>query len=330
MKLFNFLFKKKTAKTFKIKTIKDLAEVLNVKPQKLMAMANKTVNHYELIVLHKPNGKIRLIHSPSASLKYIQRQILNNFLINEELSVSATAYKKGASLVQNAKPHVNHKYLLKMDIMDFFDSISSKMVLTNVFNSKKYPKAVGIALTHLCCLEWRLPQGAPTSPMISNIVMKRFDEIILNWCKKRGVTYTRYCDDLTFSSNTPLYNVYLKVNDTLNKFGFRINKSKTKFISSASRQTVTGLTVNKKVSITKDYKAKLRQELFYANKYGIRNSIIKGKKFKFIKYGTPNLEKYYNHLLGKLDYLLQIEPKNKWFLENRKLLKQKYLIECKK
>ena len=106
-----------------------------------------------------------------------------------------------------------------------------------------------------------LPQGAPTSPTISNIIMKDFDNAVGQWCEENKISYTRYCDDLTFSADIPLQNLHFKVCDMLNRWGFEVNESKTKFISNASCQRVTGLTVNEKVTIPKEYKRNLRQEI---------------------------------------------------------------------
>ena len=109
------------------------------------------------------------------------------------------------------------------------------------------------------------------------------------------------------------------------RWGFEVNENKTKFISNTSRQMVTGLTVNEKVSIPKDYKQKLRQEVYYALKFGLDNSIMIGNKKDYIEYNFPDVDRYYNHLIGKLNYVLQVEPENKWFCEARERLKNKYI-----
>ena len=151
-----------------------------------------------------------------------------------------------------------------------------------------------------------LPQGAPTSPMLSNIAMKNFDDNIGKWCEKRGIVYTRYCDDLTFSSDKPLYHVFSKVKAMLEYDGFEINERKTHFIRSTARQEVTGIVVNEKMSIPREYKRNLRQQVYYA-----------------IKYGIENTSSDYDSLLGKISYVLQIEPDNEWFKQAFEKLSQK-------
>ena len=306
-----------------------LANELHIFHREVFELSKNTKKHYKLIMLRKRSGGLRFIHSPDALLKFTQQRILKNILEHIEISPYATAYAKGKNLKDNATPHTNHKYLLKMDITDFFGNITYLQVISTAFNSKRFPVQIGAMLTSLCCLNEVLPQGAPTSPMLSNIVMKGFDDIIGAWCKKRNISYTRYCDDLTFSADTPLYNVYVKVRDMLEKRGFEVNEEKTKFISNSSSQRVTGLTVNEKVSIPHDYKKELRQEVYYAIKYGLADSIIKGNKTRYINRGTPNIHSYFSHLKGKIFYVLQIEPQNKWFADATQKLNDKYAHEAK-
>ena len=303
-----------------------LANELRIFHKEVFELSKNTRKHYKLIMLRKKNGGLRYIHSPEASLKNVQRRILKSILSNIDISPFAIAYVKGKKLKDNAVPHTNHKYLLKMDITDFFGSITYLQVISSAFNANRFPVQIGAMLTSLCCLNDVLPQGAPTSPMLSNIVMKNFDDIIGAWCKKRNIAYTRYCDDLTFSADTPLYNVYVKVKDMLEKRGFEINEDKTKFVTNSSSQRVTGLTVNEKVSIPREYKRKLRQDIYYALKFGLADSVVKTEKNEFIKNGVVDREAYYNHLKGKALYVLQVEPENKWFAEAVEKLYDKYLM----
>lgn len=304
-----------------------LANELRIFRKDVFELSKNARKHYNLIMLRKKNGGLRYIHSPDTSLKNAQRRILKSILSNINISPYATAYVKGKKLKDNAEPHTNHKYLLKMDITDFFGSITYLQVISSAFNANRFPVQIGAILTSLCCLDDVLPQGAPTSPALSNIVMKNFDDIIGAWCKKRNISYSRYCDDLTFSADIPLYNVYVKVKDMLEKRGFEVNEEKTKFITNSANQRVTGLTVNEKVSIPRDYKKELRQEVYYAIKYGLADSIIKGNKTRYINHGAPNVHSYFSHLKGKMFYVLQIEPENKWFANATQMLSDKYLYE---
>ena len=297
-----------------------LSCILGITRKKLFDLSKNANELYKEIKLPKKNGGFRTIHAPTSYLKEAQRQILRMILSKISISEYATAYRKGMSLSDNAFPHIGHRYLLKMDITDFFGSITFKNVLSTAFPSSVYPKQIGVMLTSLCSKDGVLPQGAPTSPYLSNIVMKTFDEQLGKWCKDHGITYTRYCDDMTFSANVPLYNLSCKVEDMLRRWGFEANTNKTHFIQNTSSQIVTGLVVNEKVSIPRDYKRDLRQEIYYAIKFGLRDSIINGKKDLFIHNGNVDTEGYFNHLMGKLKYVLQIEPKNEWFIKAEKNL----------
>ena len=97
--------------------------------------------------------------------------------------------------------------------------------------------------------------------------------------------------------------------------GFTLNEKKTRFVTNASRQSVTGLTVNEKVAVSSDYKRKLRQEIYYALKFGLEDSIRFAKRTEFMRDGAPDAERYAQHLIGKANYVLQIEPENRWFRE---------------
>ena len=151
--------------------------------------------------------------------------------------------------------------------------------------------------------------------------MRRFDDQIVRWCNQRQITYTRYCDDMTFSADRPLYGVYKKVKTMLREMGFELNESKTHFISNADRQTVTGLVVNEKLSIPSSYKRSLRQEIYYTLKFGIEDSIVHGNRLNFLEDGQPiRCPTYMTHLIGSVQYVLQIEPENRWFLNAKQKL----------
>ena len=283
-----------------------LADTLGVSSKELFALIKHKKEHYRKVTLTKKNGKIRKINAPDFDLSCVQYWVLHDILNHIPISEFATAYHKGSTLYDNAKPHTNKKYMLKLDITDFFGSITFEDVLSSAFNSSRYPKQIGYLLTEICTLDGVVPQGAPTSPAISNIVMKRFDDRIGEWCKKREISYTRYCDDMTFSADKPLYNVYKKVEQMLNDMGFWLNEKKTKFVSSSSRQTVTGLVVNEKVSVPREYKRELRQKIHYIEKYGFDPKVCRSLD-------GEKLHNMYFILMGKIGYVLQIEPENEFF-----------------
>ena len=268
---------------------------------------------YRKVEIPKRNGGVRKLSVPMPYLAMLQQRILHGFLGHFPVSSYATAYRKGVDLGENAAPHCGKRYLLKLDLEDFFGSITFPMVYQAAFGPSRFPKQIGTMLTALCCYKDCLPQGACTSPALSNLVMKWIDETLGAWCEKRGVSYTRYCDDLTFSADRPLYDVYNKAVSLLESRGFTVNESKTRFITRAGRQTVTGLVVNEKTGVAADYKRRLRQELHYAVTYGIADAAAR-VQFE----GTPR--NYAHRLLGQLNFVLRFDPQNQWFLRARQQL----------
>ena len=291
-----------------------LSAFLHIKLKELHHVTDHIEQHYTKISIPKRNGGVRILNRPDEELDRLQRIILNKILHQLSCSPYATAYHQGAKLVDNASPHSGKRYLLKMDVSDFFGSIRFAKVYQYAFSSSWFPKEVGTFLTMLCCLDDVLPQGACTSPALSNLVMKPFDLSFGGWCKKLGFAYTRYCDDITVSGDRTLYPAYQQAKKLLSENELRLNEDKTHFITNASRQTVTGLTVNEKVSVHADYKRRLRQELYYAQRYGAENAA------EYLR--QPDAEKYYNQLMGRLNFVLSVEPDNPYFIKAKETLQE--------
>lgn len=289
------------------------ADFLRIGRRKLFYYWKNADTQYRAVTVRKKNGSVRHLFAPSDGLRALQVRILRRILQQLPVSKYATAYVPGSTLRANAAPHVGKRYLLKLDITDFFGSIRFGQVYSAAFHTRYFPKQIGVLFTALCCREEVLPQGAPTSPALSNLVMRNFDDNIGRWCAAHGIAYTRYCDDMTFSSNQPLYAVYQKAKSMLHEMGFVLNERKTRFVTDTARQSVTGLTVNEKVSVSAEYKRELRQEVYYALKFGLSDSIVHTNRTEFIEHGVPNPERYRQYLTGRLSFVLQIEPQNTWF-----------------
>lgn len=292
-----------------------LASFLSVRESELFRYVKECDEMYRSFRLKKRTGGNRLINQPEDQLLWMQRRIARGILRYIPVSRYATAYHRGATLTKNASPHMGRRYLLKLDLTDFFHSVRITNVYGRVFEPY-YPKQIGYFLSRLCCKDGRLTQGAPVSPAISNIVMRPFDESFGHWCKKHGLSYTRYCDDITVSGDQPLYCAYEKAAMWLSNMGFEINEKKTRFITNASRQTVTGLTVNEKVSVPSDYKRRLRQEVYYVGRFGIESAAD--------YWNHPDPMKYCQSLMGKVCYVLSVEPDNEQFIKAKKTLSEQF------
>lgn len=297
-----------------------LSAFLAVGRKTLYQLARHTKEAYRPVQIPKKSGGVRQLFVPEPRLRRIQDKIYRHILVHLPISCYATAYRKGGTLRDNAAPHVGRRHVLKLDVADFFGSIRFDQVLGVLSETPGLSRQTAWLLSALCCLDGVLPQGAPTSPALSNLVLDRMDRALGGWCRAQGIVYTRYCDDLTFSADCPLEAAYEKARKMLQDMGFTLNGKKTRFLTRATRQQVTDLTVNEKVAVPNDYKRALRQELYYALHYSLCDAILVGKRTAFWRDGQPELERYRAHLLGRVQYVLQIEPENKWFQETQKRL----------
>ena len=245
-----------------------LSKALRMPVWELYQLSNHQSRHYRLVRIPKKNGDFRELHVPDEPLKQVQEAILHTVLRGYPPAESATAYHPGASLLQNAAPHVGKPLVLKTDIAGFFDSITYPMVRAKVFPNSSFPAPAAAMLTSLCTLDDQLPQGAPTSPAIANLVMKAFDETIEAWCAPQEISYTRYCDDMTFSGYFPPKKVLNKLREELSRLGMELREEKTRSLPYWRSQRVTGVAVNQRPRMPADSRRALRQELYYCRKFG--------------------------------------------------------------
>lgn len=256
--------------------------------------------HYEI---PKKAGGTRPIAEPLPSLKEIQRWVLDNILENVSVSKFAKAYKKNGSVFKHAFLHKNQDVVLTMDITNFFRNINQDMVF-NMFSKFGYTDHLSGILCKLCTLENEIAQGAPTSPAISNILLLEFDEIIGNKVIALGGRYSRYADDLTFSGSSDLRVdlIEAQVNTMLPKFGFRLNETKTKKMKRHQRQVVTGTVVNEKVQISKKDRREIRQACHYIKTFNLKDHLRRIGETR---------RNYLHHLMGRVNFGLQMNPKDK-------------------
>ena len=295
--------------------LSSLEQDLGISAKTLYAVSNNMGKHYHKAKLPKKNGGYRNLCVPDEILKSIQKRIAEVLLIHMPVSRYAKAYRFGSSALRNAKHHVGKQVVLKLDILHFFDSIRYSTVKDKVFPEEIYEESLRILLTMLCYHKDALPQGAPSSPAITNIILYEFDELVGQWCRERGIAYTRYCDDMTFSGDFDPAEAIRFVRLELKKLGFLLNEQKTRIQRHGQQQTVTGIVVNEKLSIPADYRRKLRQELYYCRKFSIQEHLQK------IGLEIPE-DTYRMQLLGKVNYVLQVQPEDSDMLEARKWLQQ--------
>lgn len=285
------------------KEFSSLVNDLGFSGKALYSVSNHINKHYKPVKIPKGNGEFRQLYVPDEFLKAIQRSINETLLSSEEISPYATAYRLGGSTKVNANPHVGKPVLLKLDIRHFFDHLIYPIVKEKAFPKERYSEQNRVLLSLLCVYMDALPQGAPTSPTISNIVMRDFDNTIGLWCSDNKISYTRYCDDMTFSGDFDPKIVVNRVKSELKKLGLFLNDKKTVVVREGQKHSVTGIVVNEKLSAPAEYKKKIRQEMYYCMKFGVKSHID-------LCYGNESPEKYVLGLLGRINYVLSIEPKN--------------------
>ena len=250
----------------------------------------------------KRSGGERRIDAPRDPLKQIQRWILRNILMKVKGGVTQYAYGfvKKRSIVHNAEPHVGKKIILNIDIEDFFPSIKEDRV-RKLFRGFGYTDELSRLFAGLCTYRGFLPQGAPTSPAISNMVCRRLDLRLGKFCEKYDLTYTRYADDITISGDYDFLkykNIIMKI---IEDEGFRISHKKLRVTGRGKAQIVTGLVVNEKVNIRRDEIRTLRAIIHNCKKKGVLKHVLERDdiedKLNFVSW-----------LYGKLGMVQMVRP----------------------
>ena len=277
---------------------KHLSLLLGYEPHEIaFYLFAQDAEFYNKIYIPKKNGEKRVIDIPSDRLKDIQRWILDNILVKYQLHDCCFGFRKGKSIYDNAINHINQACVLNFDLKDFFPSIKQKQVFL-LFYNQGYTKKVSYYLSKLLTKEGVLPQGSPASPMISNIIAYKLDKRLSSVANKYNATYSRYADDITFSGKRNIVNLIPIVYKIIVDEGFQVNKQKTRYAYDYQRQEVTGLVVNKKVSIPKKYIRELKKEIYFCKKYGVVSHLK-----------AVNQEKSFfkEHLFGKAYFVYMID-----------------------
>lgn len=277
----------------------------------------------------KKKGEFRTISAPRGALKKLQHFV--NVMLGALYvpGKSVTGFVKNRSVIDNAKIHVGMNYVLNIDLEDFFTSIPQVRIWYILQKHPYYikPKVASI-IAGLCAIslpktdnpkdikkdfDYVLPQGSPTSPILSNISCEHLDRKLEGLAKKYKINYSRYADDISFSSMHYVYsregNFWKELKQIIEHHHLKINENKTRLLAKGHRQEVTGLTVNTKVNVTKKYVMELRRILNTWEKYGyataFKNFYPRYKSEKgHVKLGEPNLA---NIISGKLLYLKMVK-----------------------
>jgi retron-type reverse transcriptase len=215
---------------------------------------------YHTYRLPKKSGGNRTITVPDARLKQLQRRLLDRGFNHIRLHEAVHGFRRGHSIATNAAAHVGQEMVVNVDISKFFPSTKYRLIVTacqRVAGGKLSPRAT-MFLADLCSFRGALPTGAPTSPVIGNIVLTPVDRAVAKVCHRFNITYTRYADDLTFSGHGDTHRVIPFVDRCLADYGFKLEQKKINLFRRGRRQMVTGLVVNEKVNLPRRIRRRLR------------------------------------------------------------------------
>lgn len=309
--------------------LEDIVQFLNANLDKtvftvpiLYNLIKKADDSYGEFLLPKKGSGERKIMAPSQKLKFTQKCL--NKKLQDTFSPGKAAFgfipNKGdqaRTIVEHANLHVGKRYLLNIDLKDFFLSIHfGRIKAVLQLAPFSMPTSGASLVANICCYRGRLPQGAPTSPILSHIVSQRLDRKLVQLARRHRCFYSRYVDDISFSSNRDFYidDFLAEVRDVVVKEGFKVNDKKIVYRSKFRRQIVTGLVVNEKVNVQRKYLKDIR---YWLNKikiegYDQADALFKKEKRKYYEAtslnGIPPELKVC--LLGKIDFIKQVKGKS--------------------
>lgn len=302
-----------------LESVGDLAEWLLLYPSELewfadlKGLGKKTkrprLQHYHYRVLTKGSGAIRLIEAPKPTLKVLQRRILTDILNKIPPHPASHGFVRGRSIKTYVAPHVGRRVVLKMDLHDFFPTITGARI-QSVFRTMGYPEAVADLLGGICTnaapgygdlyARPHLPQGAPTSPTLANICAYRIDGRLAGLARSADAEYTRYADDLAFSGGEQFERGVSRfsthVAAILMEEGFSVNHRKTRIMRQGVRQYLAGLTANQRVNVIRRDFDSLKATLMNCVRFGEASQNRKGHPM------------FREHLEGRVGFVESINP----------------------
>ncbi|MDG9760982.1 trypsin-like peptidase domain-containing protein [Pseudomonas sediminis] len=309
-----------------ISTPEKLAEALGTSYRKIKYFyySRATSSHYKTLEIPKKNGGLRLIRAPEDQLKLLQSRIVILLKKAYKPKQCVKAFSDGVSVVDNALDHTRKKFVFNIDLSDFFHSITFARV-RGLLAKGPYNLNPNVAsvIAHLSTVDGVLPQGAPSSPILSNMICSRLDKELSDLARRNRASYSRYADDITFSLYCPIeflpkeivvvreheegFSHYgaeagEELTSIITRNGFNINLSKVRLQGRYERQVVTGLVVNKKVNVDRRFVRKTCALIHSMERYGLDGANRIGREL--LKDSEFNIEP---HVQGKILFIKQVQ-----------------------
>ncbi|MFC1695221.1 reverse transcriptase domain-containing protein [Pseudomonadota bacterium] len=320
----------------KLRSRKDLAAFLKIKHKKLTYILYHLdrSTFYREIVIKKSSGEPRQLHAVHGPLKWLQREALDRFQEAWSPTVYSHGFTPERSIITNASFHRRKKMVIKVDLEDFFPSITFPRV-QGMFKAPpfRFGNEAATTMAQMACLDTDtscLPQGGVLSPYISNMMCRRLDKRLARLAQEHRCHFTRYADDITFSTNNTkglvLKEFLAKTRKIIESENFRVNEAKTRAMTPKDRQVVTGIIVNDGLNVNRRYYRNIRATLYNCEKSGIESQLLKLGGFTDPRSSRPRLASnlegrsaeersdhnarmcwgFLRHLLGKIEFVGQV------------------------
>lgn len=320
-------------KFFSLEEPRDIADLLKVTYDRLIyhIYGVPDSQKYVEFTVPKKSGSLRKISAPSTALKIIQRKLSQVLYSVYDPKASVHGFIPSRSIITNAKPHLRKRFVLNLDLENFFDTIHFGRV-RGVFMAPPYNRSEKVAtvLAQICCFSNKLPQGAPTSPVVSNIICARLDSQLRLLAKESKSTFTRYADDITFSTSLPNFPKKLAYIDINSEKGgervflgkqlifiiqdndFKINLNKVRLQHRSNHQEVTGITVNQFPNLKREFIREISMMLHVWQRYGLESAQTKYAEIRLKKLTIPEEEipEFKDVLRGKINFLGMVRGKD--------------------
>jgi len=278
----------------------------------LTAILNNRHLYYRHTQIRKKKGGYRQIQIPEPELFRVQYWIKTFILDRLHFPSHLTSYQKKKSIIDNARFHTAQEIIVKFDLRNFFEDVTQKKVI-GLFIMLGYGKALAIDLAKACCVQITplnphnqfkahfacLPQGAPTSPGLSNLAGFMLDMRLTEYAKSHCFVYSRYADDLTFSGKATDKIRKSAIESIIISEGFTLNREKTNYVHRSNKQIVTGLSVNERVAIPKRFRKNIHTHL--------HNSVRSGP-YEHLKKNDIRFNNFREWLAGNIRYIEQLHP----------------------